>query len=244
MAGFLQVEIDWVLDEKKGYKILTNSWHGIPSNYHDLEFAMTNGDVNSELIFSEGRYELRKIVDMQQFLLDESAQSQIDRKSDFGGSIRVIDVNAIGSSHRDIPLNEMTPSTSKVTRFFEDWQASSAGANRIYEFWGFYANTNEYRISEGERVEYYFTPTWTIKGDIPEVKVEGADNIYSLMDKLTKFDEFIGHSFAWFFFMLHGNRIRSEVASVVAENVKSDHISLPSNDEKVLLNWHYDFYDF
>jgi len=64
------------------------------------------------------------------------------------------------------------------------------------------------------------------------------------MDKLIKLDKLIGHSFAWFFFMLHGNRIHTNVAMAIAKGVASNQVSMPKDDKKILVNWFNNPYGF
>ena len=181
---------------------------------------------------------------MQEFLLNESAQNEIDKTYDFGSTLRIVDVNEASTIHRDVPLNELIPEKTRVKRWFDDWQNSSASESLIYNYWGFQISTNETYKAEDEPTEYYFIPTWTVKGDIPDVEIKKGDNIHSLMDKLIKFDKLIGHSFAWFFFMLHGNRINTNVAMAIAKAVANNQVSIPQNDKDVLINWFNDPYGF
>jgi hypothetical protein len=244
-SGFIQIDIDWIVKELKGYKIFSNSWGSIPKDLSDLQFEMTSGDsINESVPCTNSRYELLKFVDMQEFLLNESAQNEIDKTYDFGSTLRIVDVNEASTIHRDVPLNELIPEKSRVKRWFDDWQNSSASESLIYNYWGFQISTNETYKAEDEPTEYYFIPTWTVKGDIPDVEIKKGDNIHSLMDKLIKFDKLIGHSFAWFFFMLHGNRINTNVAMAIAKAVANNQVSIPQNDKDVLINWFNDPYGF
>jgi len=69
---------------------------------------------------------------MQEFLLNEFAQNEIDKTYDFGSTLRVIDVNEGSTNHKDVPLNELVPENSRVKRWFDDWQNSSASESLIY----------------------------------------------------------------------------------------------------------------
>jgi hypothetical protein len=57
------------------------------------------------------------------------------------------------------------------------------------------------------------------------------------MDLLQRSDEQLDCSMAWFFFMLHGNRVVSSVGDQLAEAVDDGAITLPSWHRDVLLGW-------
>jgi hypothetical protein len=67
--------------------------------------------------------------------------------------------------------------------------------------------------------------------------VPQARPIFSLMDALEKFDREAGYPFAWFFYMVHGNRMGRNVGEKVIEGLKTGKIGLPENDKRVLLRW-------
>jgi hypothetical protein len=65
------------------------------------------------------------------------------------------------------------------------------------------------------------------------------------MESLSNFDQQAGYPFAWYFYMLHGNRVSSSAGGVVARAIMDGRISpLPDCDTKVLLRWNSDKYGF
>lgn len=131
-------------------------------------------------------------------------------------------------------------------RLFDDWNKSSAGQSgaTFFEHWYLQFKDNEkYRRPDQFR-ELYAIPGWCSRKKLPRIEVKAKDTPYSVMDRLTKFDQKIGHPFAWYFFMLHGNRVKSDVGEFIANAVKRGEIHLASEDETILLKWSNTPYGF
>ncbi len=133
-----------------------------------------------------------------------------------------------------------------ITRLFEDWDTSSAGQSGsvFYEHWFLNFIDNQKYLKEGELRSMHAIPGWCTAKKLPAVKITSNDTPFSVMDKLTKFDRKIGHPFAWYFFMLHGNRISSDVGKYIAESLLEERLSLPAQDREVLLRWYKTPYGF
>ena len=69
-------------------------------------------------------------------------------------------------------------------------------------------------------------------------------NDYQLFGKLQALDERVGVPFGWYFFMLHGNRVRSVAGERVLEAAEAGRIVLPEHDYRVLKNWARRAYSF
>jgi hypothetical protein len=61
--------------------------------------------------------------------------------------------------------------------------------------------------------------------------------VFALMDRLQRFDAQLGCAMAWYFFILHGNRLSSAIGIRVADAVDDGVITLPSWDRDVLRQW-------
>jgi hypothetical protein len=62
-------------------------------------------------------------------------------------------------------------------------------------------------------------------------------DVYSLFGKLKQFDERIGMPFAWYFYGLHGNLVKSGQMERVLEAAESGLVVLPERDYRVLRRW-------
>jgi hypothetical protein len=54
-----------------------------------------------------------------------------------------------------------------------------------------------------------FVPQWGHTRKIAELKNTGKLDVYSLYGKLAQLDERVGYRFAWYFYGLHGNLVKS-----------------------------------
>lgn len=96
-----------------------------------------------------------------------------------------------------------------MQRLLNDWDHSSAGQSGavFYEHWylEFHDNLGYKKDSQTRRLSAI--PGWCTRKKLSVVEVKEKDTVHLLMDRLVKFDEKAGHPFAWYFYMLHGNRI-------------------------------------
>jgi hypothetical protein len=72
---------------------------------------------------------------------------------------------------------------------------------------------------------------------LPKIETRSGETVFSLMDRLQRFDEQLGCAMAWYFFLLHGNRVVSSVGDQLAEAADDGATTLPSWDRAVLLGW-------
>lgn len=129
-----------------------------------------------------------------------------------------------------------------LQRFVDDWEASSAGrlGNRLYDHWAL--NLTDYTDNSGRFL--HGVPAWLTRKALPQVAVKPRDTAYALMDRLEKFDTKAGHPFAWFFFMLHGNRIPTTIGERIAEALEEGLVQLPAWDREILMRWKASPYGF
>lgn len=124
----------------------------------------------------------------------------------------------------------------KEFRFSLDWQASSAGRSgaRLCDHW--WLELKDYTY-EGER-HMAFIPQWAqADGGLNLPQIEAGGSIFSLMDALERFDRKAVYPSAWFFYMVHRNRMGRAVGEMVVEGIKGGKIGLPECDKNVLLLW-------
>jgi hypothetical protein len=150
----------------------------------------------------------------------------------------------------DIPLLELCPGLSDRLpagyRLFQDWRESSAGqgGHKFCDHW--WLEMGGWTEADGSK-RLSFIPQWAEADggmDLPEISPSWEASPYGVMESLVQFDRLVGYPFAWYFYMLHGNRVTASAGGVIANAVKDGVIRLPACDEAVLLRWRQDQYGF
>ncbi|QCP55079.1 hypothetical protein FAZ95_38735 [Trinickia violacea] len=191
------------------------------------------------------RYRLKDAIDMQQFTAIGNAAYKAHRHTE--GERRLTETDGATGAQRIVTLRELTPGYDQVRwperRFFDDWTASSAGlaGERACLRWTF--NTSDY--TDPSDVRYLsFVPQWAHTRKIAELTNTGKLDLYSLYGKLKQLDERVGMPFAWYFYGLHGNLVKSGQMERVLEAAEDGLIVLPEHDYQVLRRWHQVPYGF
>jgi hypothetical protein len=104
-------------------------------------------------------------------------------------------------------------------------------------------NTSDYADPQGVRY-LSFVPQWAHTRKVAELKNTGKLDVYSLYGKLTQFDERVGYPFAWYFYGLHGNLVKSGQIERMLSAAEDGLIVLPEHDYQVLRRWHDAPYGF
>lgn len=191
------------------------------------------------------RYRLEAVIDMQRFTAMAETAYEVRHRAD--GDRRLIERNMQTGEERIVTARELVPGYDALRwpgrRFFDDWRASSAGraGQRVCQRWTF--NTSDYTDPKGVR-HLSVVPQWAHTRKIAELKNTAKLDVYSLYGKLTQFDERIGHPFAWYFYGLHGNLVKSGQMERVLEAAEAGLIVLPEHDYQVLRRWHAAPYGF
>lgn len=130
-------------------------------------------------------------------------------------------------------------------RIFDDWAASSAGRSgaRICEHWAFSMSDNIVKAAESAERCMSFIPEWTVTRKLAKLVTRNL-NDYELFGKLQALDERVGVPFAWYFFMLHGNRVGSYAGERVLEAAEAGRVVMPEHDYQVLQRWNRRSYGF
>lgn len=114
-------------------------------------------------------------------------------------------------------------------RWFKDWHSSSAGRSPMHRFW-YLANYDTY-IDAIRHVG--FVPQAMVW---PGSRIEaGERSIYEILAALEEFDQ--EQHPAWFFFMVHGNRVDWRIGEKMAAAISEGRVHLPPHDEAVLMRW-------
>lgn len=126
-----------------------------------------------------------------------------------------------------------TTSISRRARygFFQDWEDSSARAQRVYEHWAL--DVRDFEHKGGREIGFIPRPL-----NLPKERLEAGDaSVHILMDRIEAIDGEMGLPFAWFFLMTHGNKVSPEVGETIAKGLRDGRVCLPDHDAKVLLRW-------
>lgn len=87
------------------------------------------------------------------------------------------------------------------------------------------------------------TPMWAFPRPLAKVKA-GKGSDYEFYGALQRLDRRVGVPFAWYFFMLHCNRVDGDAGERVIRAAEDGTIVLPERDYRVLKDWQQDPYGF
>lgn len=190
----------------------------------------------------QAHYALEESIDFELFLHELEGQEEAQRKAVEKRQYRVHDMQ--GASRMMTP-DEMDPGwralPHKGRRFFDDWTESSAGreGHRLNRHW--VAKISDHTDETGRWMS--FIPSWTAKRAPAKIDARKGSAV-ELHGKLAAFDAKQGVPFAWFFYMLHGNRVDDTAGQRIAEAIKRRQVVLPDCDAKVLARWEARPYGF
>jgi hypothetical protein len=137
---------------------------------------------------------------------------------------------------REIPFLDAVPDwfehVPRELRFFEDWERSSAGAQRVFAHWALDIRDCTYK---GEReVGFIPRPLRPPKDHLLPIANASA---HILMDRVEAIDRELGLPFGWFFLMTHGHWVEAEIGQAIAVGLRDQRVRLPDSDAQVLLRW-------
>lgn len=176
-------------------------------------------------------YELDEVVDVCAFVEERAARwrAEFVERLPMVADKRVTTI-FVGENRRiehrlgDLPDFPRTPGRWRLQRLFDDWAASSAGGS-------------------GENIERHWViqdneiPRWVNDPRLPSLVKTPARTDADLLGRLASFDRKAGYPFAWYFYMLHGNKIRSAHGDWAWKLVGSGWLRLPDQDVEVFRRW-------
>ncbi|MBI4985502.1 MAG: hypothetical protein HZC24_09215, partial [Rhodocyclales bacterium] len=134
------------------------------------------------------------------------------------------------------------PEPQPVQRFFDAWQASSAGnATQL---------SNHWVLAVREHLDRYrqpilqATPVAAVNGLPPRFAGGFGIQGLGLQKALQAFDRQAGYAMAWFFHMLTTKTVPHAVAAAVIEDVQAGFRYLPDRDTQVVRDWLHRPYGF
>ncbi len=156
---------------------------------------------------------------------------------------RVIHETGLGGCSRKTPFLDLAPDyfefVPREVRFFRDWEASSAEAQRVFEHWALDVRDYVYR---GQR-ELGFIPR-PLKMPKERLLMTPELSVHMLMDRIEAIDSEVGLQFGWFLLMTHGHWVDPDVGHAIAEGLRKQRVRLPDRDAAVLLRWAERTYGF
>lgn len=226
------------------------SWRAM-ANLRDLYEAAERGEhVPKDERRPIRSYRLKSVIDVDAFIR-VGAQLDLERREADAGEVLQVTEAEQGPGgeaprRRSLTVAELDPDLMRYDwrgqRFIDDWATSSAGRSgaRLSAHWVLHTS-DDTDPETGER-SVSMVPVWTFARKLAEVT--RAKNNQELYAKLAAIDKRVGVPFAWYFWMLHGNRVHAWVAERVLEAAEADLIVLPEHDYQVLRRWNARPYGF
>lgn len=134
------------------------------------------------------------------------------------------------------------PEPQTVHRFFDAWQASSAGhATQFSNHWVVAVREHRDRF---QQPILQATPVAAVNGLPPKFESAFGAQGLALNTALQRFDRQAGYPMAWFFHMLTTKAVPHAVANAVIDDVQAGFSYLPERDVKVVKDWLHRPYGF
>jgi hypothetical protein len=138
---------------------------------------------------------------------------------------------------------EAVKSPSNPSRLIQDWNECSAGlGNHVFCDHWILTNT-EWTDGTGKE-NMSIIPYWTTKKPITEIRYKKSITPYQLFDIAERIDKKSGYPFAWYFYMLHGNRVKDWFGVLMLKAAERGQIFMPEHDYQVLKRWNINKYGF
>lgn len=249
-SNFLQIEVE-LLTERLECRLMQE--YGLPPrDVRDLLQEAQGMELPPEeqRLLTPPRYQLRRVIDMARFLevIDAAEEKQRERARSMRFTVTDSAPDAMTKPpERLVSYADLDPGFEKYPakgrRLFRDWAASSAGQSgqRLCRHWVMQISDSMDPVSAQRWVS--LVPMWTYAKKLAEVDSRKG-SVYGLYDKLVSIDNRTGAPFAWFFYMLHGNRVHEGAAHRIIEAAEAGHIHLQECDYQVLRRWRDREYGF
>ena len=219
--------------------------YSVPTNERELISAAEDGyavPAVDRLRVRPTAYSLTQVVDVGLFLdeaegLDrlertEMRQQQYVLTDGWTGEKEVRSMDQLDPGWDRYPF--------KLRRLFDDWMNCSAGksGSRFCDHW--YVDVSDYTEPPNNRLAgkryMYLIPQWTTAKKLAKVESHKG-NDYTFVGNVEKLDQRVNVPFAWYFFMLHGNRVSDGVGKRMLQIVEAGTTVMPECDYQVLKQW-------
>ncbi len=189
-------------------------------------------------------YKLVRAINMQRFMqlvdqLDLQQKAQLRARqyvaTNDDGSERVLSHGELDRDFDRYPC--------RARRLFNDWSASSAGRSgaRLCEHW--IMDTSDWTDPKTSERFVDLVPAWTFSKPVAKVDAHKGD-AYTFYGKLQTLDRRVGVPFGWYFYMLHGNKVKDDAGHRAIKAAEEGLIVMPEHDYGVLRTWRDRTYGF
>lgn len=242
-ADFVQLEVV-VETERVDCELFSDyGWSGVV-DLRDLLSECEGSSLSEKSLFRPVTYSLQRGIDVGQFM-DELEKNESRRNADVRSTrFKLTDMQT--GKQEVVTADQLDPGWDarrpRARRLFLDWARSSAGRSgaRFCDNW--VARIDDYTDPQGSRW-MGLIPMWTLEKKLAEIDGTKGSN-YELFAKLEKLDQRVKVPFAWYFFMLHGNRMKAVVARRITKAAEAGLIVIPEHDYQVLRDWAANEYGF
>lgn len=239
---FLQLII-YVETEFVDRPLLCEYEYSPPEDLHDLLREENAFRGEERRLYSSPRYSLRTVLDVAAFM-QVASQVEAEKREKIRGRSYTLTDTSTGQQETKSHL-QLDPGFDKYPwkgqRMFDDWTLSSAGRSgaRLCEHW--VLDTSDHDDGLGQRY-VSFVPMWTYLKPVAEIG--WVPNIHTLFGKLQSLDRRLKVPFGWYFYMLHGNKVKDGVGKRILAAAESGEIVLPEHDYRILKAWRERPYGF
>lgn len=245
-AEFIQLEV-WLSTYTVNQRIVSDSLEDRPIDLNGLlarEYFSGDVHIDPEPL-GLPRYEFGCIFDVAKHCREIAKRHEIEQ---YERELISVEITKPGQAPvREAYFDAFPEERDRqpaALRLFDDWAKSSAGHSgaEFCDNW-FVDHSDWTDPADGSRY-LSLIPQWTQREPPPRIGASGAETVYGLWDTLIRFDRTVGYPMAWYFFMLHGNRIADNVGEAVLKGVEDGHLVLPEHDVQVLRRWYDTPYGF
>jgi hypothetical protein len=221
-------------------------WASPPRRAEDLEdsTARDGAAIEPPVPYGPPRYRLEALHEMPAVLAD-IVEIDEARKKRYEG-MDLITKRDDGTETRrgyydEFP--ELRTLPPPAARLFQDWAESSAGRSgaKFCDYWAI--EVHDYQPAQGQR-SVSIVPVWAHTKKIAPLKAARTATDYDIYGMTQRFDARIGHSMAWYYYMLHGNLVGDWCGKRVLQAAEDGRIVLPEHDYRVLKRWREHSYGF
>lgn len=237
-ANFFQLQVN-IEDEFVDCKLFGSYSFAKPGNLRDLmdDCKGDEFDGDNRVRFSPTAYVFEKLVDVAAFVKLAEAAEAVRREAMKQMTFTVQDpwTNETEEMTQDQLAPGWNKFPDKTRRLFDDWAMSSAGrsGHRICDSW--VMSFSDWTDPQGERW-LGLVPEWNFLKPLAKVESNKGD-AYTFFGKLQTLDRRVKVPFAWYFYMLHGNRVRDGAGERVLREAEAGLIVLAEHDYRVLKSW-------
>lgn len=215
-------------------------------NKEDVFDSSRRYGLPAPIALSEPYYLFEELLDVAAHIKDaeRAYAARLAKTKDRVFTIQVVGAPFLAHSGTFEELFPYAPKpVARDRRLMDDWRMSSAGISGAI-FSKHWCLDTWNRVDEQGDHQAGTVPMWCTKRPPKVIKPKRGMCALELYEKLSYLDEWAGHPFAWYFFMLHGNRVGDWVARPILVAADAGEIDLPAEDIAVLRRWAEQPYGF